>query len=223
MDTLLHELVGCTDRRARFRSVVTLMLDGQTHVFEGVLEGRIATAKAGCGGFGYDPVFIPDELPSAMRDFQYECPHAGRDHRRRKKRHLAQGEGPARHGRLATGTSREMTYSTELIVLNHTKFGENSVVLHTLSRAYGRRSFLVRTGSKAGMALFLPLNLLEAVISENPRATLWHARSLTCTGPSATGPIRTDCSTGASALSLRWTPWRAISATTPSVSCWNWR
>ena len=78
-----------------------------------------------------------------------------------------------------------MTYSTELIVLNHTKFGENSVVLHTLSRAYGRRSFLVRTGSKAGMALFLPLNLLEAVISENPRATLWHARSLTVRHPLA--------------------------------------
>jgi XTP/dITP diphosphohydrolase len=66
MDKLLHELEGCTDRRARFRSVVTLMLDGQTHVFEGVLEGRIATAKAGCGGFGYDPVFIPDELPGAI-------------------------------------------------------------------------------------------------------------------------------------------------------------
>ena len=66
MDTLLQELAGCTDRRARFRSVVTLMLDGQTHVFEGVLEGRIATAKAGCGGFGYAPVFIPDELPSAI-------------------------------------------------------------------------------------------------------------------------------------------------------------
>lgn len=78
-----------------------------------------------------------------------------------------------------------MTYSTELIVLNHTKFGENSVVLHTLSRAYGRRSFLVRTGSKAGMALFLPLNLLEAVISENPRATLWNARSLTVRHPLA--------------------------------------
>ena len=66
MDTLLQELAGSTDRRARFRSVVTLMLDGQTHVFEGVLEGRIATAKAGCGGFGYDPVFIPDELPGAI-------------------------------------------------------------------------------------------------------------------------------------------------------------
>ena len=71
-----------------------------------------------------------------------------------------------------------MTYSTELIVLNHTKFGENSVVLHTLSRAYGRRSFLVRTGSKAGMALFLPLNILEADVVENPKSTLWSLRNI---------------------------------------------
>ena len=76
-----------------------------------------------------------------------------------------------------------MKTCTELIVLNHTKFGENSVVLHTLSRAYGRRSFLVRTGNKAGMALFLPLNLLEAEISENPKASLWSARALSVRHP----------------------------------------
>ena len=46
-------------RTARFRSVVTLILNGEKHVFEGVMEGRIALHKAGCGGFGYDPVFIP--------------------------------------------------------------------------------------------------------------------------------------------------------------------
>lgn len=59
--------------------------------------------------------------------------------------------------------------------MNHTRFGENSVVLHTLSREYGRRSFLVRTGRKAGMAMFLPLNIVEATVSENPKATLWTA------------------------------------------------
>lgn len=63
MDKLLRELEGVTDRRARFRSVVTLMLPGETKVFEGILEGEIALSKAGCGGFGYDPVFIPDSLP----------------------------------------------------------------------------------------------------------------------------------------------------------------
>ena len=51
-------------RRARFHTVVTLILaDGQPHFFEGFCEGAIATRKAGCGGFGYDPVFLPDAYP----------------------------------------------------------------------------------------------------------------------------------------------------------------
>ena len=47
-------------RRARFRTSVTLILDGEKHFFDGIMEGRIARRKAGKGGFGYDPVFIPD-------------------------------------------------------------------------------------------------------------------------------------------------------------------
>ncbi len=50
-------------RSARFKSVVTLILDGQHYFFQGVLEGRIARRKAGKGGFGYDPVFIADDYP----------------------------------------------------------------------------------------------------------------------------------------------------------------
>ncbi|MBO8455638.1 MAG: RdgB/HAM1 family non-canonical purine NTP pyrophosphatase [Bacteroidetes bacterium] len=50
-------------RKARFRSVVTLIIDGEKHIFEGVLEGTIARTRSGNGGFGYDPVFIPDEYP----------------------------------------------------------------------------------------------------------------------------------------------------------------
>ena len=51
------------NRRARFRSVVTLILDGEPHFFEGVMEGRIALQRSGAGGFGYDPVFLPDAYP----------------------------------------------------------------------------------------------------------------------------------------------------------------
>ena len=47
-------------RRARFRTSVTLILGGDVHFFDGIMEGRIAHSKAGKGGFGYDPVFIPD-------------------------------------------------------------------------------------------------------------------------------------------------------------------
>ena len=50
-------------RRARFKSVVTLIVNGQKHIFEGCLEGTIALEKSGNGGFGYDPIFIADEYP----------------------------------------------------------------------------------------------------------------------------------------------------------------
>lgn len=50
-------------RRARFKSVITLIINGETHMFEGTLEGVIAREKSGNGGFGYDPIFIPDEYP----------------------------------------------------------------------------------------------------------------------------------------------------------------
>jgi XTP/dITP diphosphohydrolase len=51
-------------RRARFKTVVTLILaDGTPYFFEGCCEGSIATEKRGSGGFGYDPVFLPDAYP----------------------------------------------------------------------------------------------------------------------------------------------------------------
>ena len=50
-------------RRARFKSVVTLIINGEMHLFEGTLEGEIARVKSGNGGFGYDPIFIADEYP----------------------------------------------------------------------------------------------------------------------------------------------------------------
>ncbi len=50
-------------RRARFKSVVTLIIGGQKHFFEGTLEGIIARGKSGNGGFGYDPIFVADEYP----------------------------------------------------------------------------------------------------------------------------------------------------------------
>ena len=67
---------------------------------------------------------------------------------------------------------------TGLIVLHTTKFGENSLVVHTLSRDYGRRSFLVRGAGKKTMSLFLPLNLLEADIVETTKSNLYTARNI---------------------------------------------
>jgi XTP/dITP diphosphohydrolase len=60
MALLLHNLAPHPDRRAQFRTVVALMLDGEEYLFEGICPGRIALARSGSGGFGYDPIFIPD-------------------------------------------------------------------------------------------------------------------------------------------------------------------
>ncbi|MBO4230493.1 MAG: DNA repair protein RecO C-terminal domain-containing protein [Bacteroidales bacterium] len=76
-----------------------------------------------------------------------------------------------------------MKSKSELIILNHTKFGENSIVLHTLSSEYGRRGFLVKVSPRTAMALFLPLNILEAEVTENPKSSLWFARNFVSVNP----------------------------------------
>ena len=76
-----------------------------------------------------------------------------------------------------------MTYDDRIIVLNTTRVKENSIVLHTISRTYGRRSFLVRVGKNAGMSYFLPLNLLEVSVTENPKSDLWYARVVSAEAP----------------------------------------
>ena len=76
-----------------------------------------------------------------------------------------------------------MTKITELIVLHTTKFGENSLVVHTLSKDYGRRSFLVRGAGKKSMSLYLPLNILEADIVESTKSNLYTARNVVTRHP----------------------------------------
>ena len=62
-ESLGIKVKGSISRRARFKSVVTLIVDGKVKMFEGTLEGVIAREKSGNGGFGYDPIFIADEYP----------------------------------------------------------------------------------------------------------------------------------------------------------------
>lgn len=59
MNLLLQKLQTEENRRARFRTVVALILDDQTYTFEGIVNGAITQEKRGMGGFGYDPVFVP--------------------------------------------------------------------------------------------------------------------------------------------------------------------
>ncbi len=56
---LLQMLEGKENRKARFRTVVSLILEGREHLFEGIVEGEILAAPEGTRGFGYDPVFRP--------------------------------------------------------------------------------------------------------------------------------------------------------------------
>ncbi len=60
VDKLLKELDAFENRKARFRTVISLMMDGKEHFFEGVVEGRIIKVRNSSSGFGYDPVFVPD-------------------------------------------------------------------------------------------------------------------------------------------------------------------
>lgn len=57
---LLRNLAGAADRSAHFRTVIALILDGREYLFEGRVDGRIVESEAGCGGFGYDPLFVPE-------------------------------------------------------------------------------------------------------------------------------------------------------------------
>jgi len=57
---LLVELDGVVNRKARFRTVVSLIIDGSEHRFEGIVNGQIIEKERGVKGFGYDPVFLPD-------------------------------------------------------------------------------------------------------------------------------------------------------------------
>ncbi len=58
---LLQELDGKENRNARFKTVIALIIDGKETLFEGVVNGTISTETKGDKGFGYDPVFIPED------------------------------------------------------------------------------------------------------------------------------------------------------------------
>jgi XTP/dITP diphosphohydrolase len=60
INKVLLELVGKTERKAQFRTIITLILNKSTFTFEGIVRGEIISEKRGENGFGYDPIFVPD-------------------------------------------------------------------------------------------------------------------------------------------------------------------
>lgn len=69
---LLSKLEGQSNRKARFRTVVSLIIDGKETQFEGICEGNILTERQGSGGFGYDPVFIADGADKSFGEMTME-------------------------------------------------------------------------------------------------------------------------------------------------------
>ena len=87
MKLLLEKMEGVTDRRAHFSTVIALVMGGEEHVFEGRVDGVIALSPSGCGGFGYDPVFVPENSDLTFSEMSAEAKNAI-SHRGRASRKL---------------------------------------------------------------------------------------------------------------------------------------
>lgn len=71
-EKLLLNMKDAGNRRARFRTVISLMLDGKEYFFEGICQGSITEKPIGTNGFGYDPVFIPDGSTKTFAEMTME-------------------------------------------------------------------------------------------------------------------------------------------------------
>lgn len=82
MRKVLREMGGTTNRSARFRTVIALILDNKEYLFEGIVNGEILTEKHGQEGFGYDPIFRPDGFTESFAEMplhaKNEISHRGR-------------------------------------------------------------------------------------------------------------------------------------------------
>lgn len=85
---LLKNLAGQQNRRARFRTVIALIINGEEHLFEGIVEGCIIDAERGGEGFGYDPLFVPEDSDLTFAEMDAAAKNAV-SHRGRAVRKLA--------------------------------------------------------------------------------------------------------------------------------------
>jgi XTP/dITP diphosphohydrolase len=72
MDKVLKQLEKINNRKARFRTVISLVIDGREKQFEGIAEGVITREKHGEGGFGYDPVFLPEGYNKTFAEMELQ-------------------------------------------------------------------------------------------------------------------------------------------------------
>jgi XTP/dITP diphosphohydrolase len=72
MNLVLEKLKGNNNRKARFRTVISLRFQGSEHSFEGIVNGKICTEKSGKEGFGYDPIFQPEGYDCTFSEMSME-------------------------------------------------------------------------------------------------------------------------------------------------------
>lgn len=72
IERLLNEMKNESVRRARFRTVIALIINGEEHIFQGEVTGVILKEQIGAGGFGYDPVFQPDGYDKSFAEMSKE-------------------------------------------------------------------------------------------------------------------------------------------------------
>ena len=72
VDKVLNELENETNRKARFRTAISLILDGKEYLFEGIVNGVIMRERAGTSGFGYDPIFCPEGYNQSFAELSAE-------------------------------------------------------------------------------------------------------------------------------------------------------
>jgi XTP/dITP diphosphohydrolase len=70
MDKVLLEMKGMSNRKARFKTVISLIINGKELQFEGLVNGTILTEKRGNSGFGYDPIFLPDGSSKSFAEME---------------------------------------------------------------------------------------------------------------------------------------------------------
>ena len=72
MDKVLSELEGQENRNAQFRTSICLVISGKEHYFDGVVKGRMLTQRLGLKGFGYDPIFAPENESRSFAEMSSE-------------------------------------------------------------------------------------------------------------------------------------------------------
>ena len=72
MNLLLENLLDKTDRTAQFKTVIALNINGEQHLFTGIAKGKITTEKSGNQGFGYDPIFQPEDFKETFAELSLE-------------------------------------------------------------------------------------------------------------------------------------------------------